>query len=305
MAEDVSERSSGSGKDDDSELRVAQCGPAGRHTPAIRVAFVRRREYGLSWPGAVYPGDQAREKYIHRLRTEAEQMGIDLTLREQPLYDEEETDQWLEEVESEKPDGQLLVLQDRHGPAWHAANGAVELGVPTVIFCTIGASFTTNTRSFVDRAGAVIYSAPEFDQAIYGMKMLSALARMRRTRCLVLHGEETYDEKLADTGIELRHLPESTYVEYYRNTEVTPAIRGLAKEYELRADELTNASQEDVLNAARGFAACVRIIREHEGDAITMDCLGMGRRNTDVPLPCLAWSGRRSQPLLGLPRLPG
>jgi hypothetical protein len=291
MAEDGSESSARTGVDDTkSSLEVGQCGPAGRYTPSIKVVFVRRREYGMSWPGAVYPGDEARERYVRRLRMEAGKMGIELGLREQPLYDDEETDRWLNEVESDKPDGLLLILQDRHGPAWHAANGAAELGIPTVIFCVIGASFTTNTRNFKDRAGAVIYSAPEFDQAIFGLKMLAALARMRRTRCLVLHGDETYDERLADTGIELRHLPESTYVEAYKGTEVSPAIRALAKEYEERAEALTNAGHQDVVNAARGYAACARIIKEHEGDAITMDCLGMGRRNPEVTLPCLAWS---------------
>ncbi len=272
------------------QLDVGQCGPAGEYVPTVRAAFVRRKEYGLSWPGAVYPGDEARERYVRRLRLEAEDMGIDLVLREQPLYNEGDTDRWLEEVEAEKPDGHLLILQDRHGPAWYAAEGAVDLGIPTVIFCTIGASFTTNTRNYVDRQGVVIYSAPQFDQAIFGMKMMAALARMKRTRCLVLHGEEAYDERLADTGIELRHLPERTYVEAFKNTDISPPIRELADQYEREAGTLTNASHEDVLKAARAYAACTRLIEDHESDAITMDCLGMGRRNPDVPLPCLAWS---------------
>ncbi|MBN1816697.1 MAG: twin-arginine translocation signal domain-containing protein, partial [Sedimentisphaerales bacterium] len=34
--------------------KIAPCGPAGRYTPTIKAAFVRRQEeYGMWWPGAV------------------------------------------------------------------------------------------------------------------------------------------------------------------------------------------------------------------------------------------------------------
>ena len=267
-----------------------QYGPAGRYSPRIKVAFVRREEYGMWWPGAVYPGDEARKKYVSRLEKEAGNMGVDLQLRTEPIHNGEQANRWMEKVENEGPDGHLLVLQDRHGPAWDAARSAVKLDVPTVIFCPIGASFTTNTRHFTDQTGAVLYSAPEFDQAIYGMKMLAAAARMKKTRCLVLQGNKTHERTLADTGIGLRHLPESSYVNAFKDTATSSSIRSLAKKYRQQARDLANTDQKDLLEGVRAYAAAHRVMEENEGDAITMDCLGMGRENSGVPLPCLGWS---------------
>src|SRR4030042_1511339 len=41
---------------------IRACGPASKHTPTIKAAFVRRKEdYGMLWPGAVYDGQAARK----------------------------------------------------------------------------------------------------------------------------------------------------------------------------------------------------------------------------------------------------
>jgi len=274
----------------EASLEVGRCGPAASYSPRIKVAFVRRKKYGMAWPGAVYPGDKARKRYVRRLKKEAKDMDVDLRLRQKPLYDDKAVGRWLKEVKAEEPDGHLLVLQDRHGPAWPAAKGAAKLDVPTVIFCPLGAAFTTNTRHFTGEPGLVLYSTPDFDQALFGMKMLAAGARMRKTRCLVLEGDNTGEEELADSGISLRSLPVSTYVDAFKSTDPSSAVRSLAKDYRNRAESLTDAGQEDLLEGARAYAATARVIREHEGDAVTMDCLPMGRANPDVPLPCLAWS---------------
>ena len=55
--------------------KIAPCGPASTHRPRIQAAFVRRQEdYGMWWPGAVYDGEAARERYTQDVRATAEEL---------------------------------------------------------------------------------------------------------------------------------------------------------------------------------------------------------------------------------------
>ena len=74
------------------------CGQASRYVPVINAAFVRRKEeYGMLWPGAVYDGESARNKYADDVTKAAEGMGLKFNLRPAPLYSLEEAAQWLED----------------------------------------------------------------------------------------------------------------------------------------------------------------------------------------------------------------
>ena len=101
---------------------------------------------------------------------------------------------------------------------------AVELGIPTVIFSPLGTSFTTNTVHMADKPGCVVYSTNDFSQPAYGMKMLKAGTRMKRTRCVVIKGDERIETTLADTEITLQYVPANTFIDIYNNMPVSDEI---------------------------------------------------------------------------------
>ena len=181
---------------------VRSYGAASGFVPQIRAAFVRRKEeYGMWWPGDIYDGEAARRKYTEELNKTAKALGVELDIKSSPIYSLEEADEWLAEAKDSQVDGLMMLLLDRQQHTWPTAHKAAESGIPTVIFSPLGTSFTTNTVHLVDKPGCIIYSTNDFSQPVYGMKMLKAGARMKRTRCVVIKGKERTETTLADTGI--------------------------------------------------------------------------------------------------------
>lgn len=272
--------------------RIRTYGPASRCAPTVKATFVRRKEdYGMWWPGAVYDGEAARRKYSAQLKQTAKSLGVKLDVRAVPIYSVEEADAWLAEAKADKVDGLVIVLLDRQRHSWPTAYKAAQSGIPTVIFSPVGTCFTTNTLALADKSGCVVYSAEEFDQVVYGMKMLKAGAKMRLTRCVVLKGDKRFDEPLADVGITLRHLPVKAYLDEYHKINVTDDVATVAEYYMRKARRRRGATRQDVMNGVKGYFACRNILEREGGDAITMDCLGaIARTKSKESLPCIAWS---------------
>jgi hypothetical protein len=260
--------------------------------PTIKAAFVRRKEeYGMWWPGAVYDGEAARKKYTDQMIKTAKAFGLRLDLRPEPIYGLEEAEAWLAEAKAANVDGLVVMVHDRQKHSWPTAIKAAESGIPTVIFSPLGTSFTTNTMLLADKPGCVIYSTDDFSQAAYGMKMLTAGAKMRRVRCVVLKGDRQFDEPLADLGITLRYLPAKTFLEEYNRTPVTDEMLAMTEDYLRRARRRTGASPQDVINGVKSYFIARNIVEREKADAITMDCLGaIGKTGSKVSLPCIAWS---------------
>jgi len=269
---------------------IRQCGPASTCVPTIRAAFVRRREeYGMWWPGAVYDGEAARQTYAAQMAETAARIGAKLDLRPEPIYSLEEGQAWIADAEAAKADGLMLVMLDRQQHSWPTARKVAASGIPSIIFSPLGTSFTTNTVHLAETPGNIVYATNAFEQAAYGMKMLSAAARMRRTRCVVIKGNRRHDAPLADTGITLRYIPAGDFIAEYRRTPDSDEILAMARGYMRRARYRIGATEQDVINGLKSYCVAGRLLEREGGDAITMDCLGaLGK--IDVSLPCIAWS---------------
>jgi hypothetical protein len=269
---------------------IRACGPASKYTPSIKAAFVRRKEdYGMLWPGAVYDGRAARKMYTEQMASTAKKLGAKLDLRPEPIYSLPEAEGWVAEAEAQKAAGMFLVVLDRQKHAWPTAQKVGGSPIPSIIFSPLGTSFTTNTIDLAETPRCIVYSTNDFGQAAYGMKMLCAGAKMRRTRCVVIAGDKRYDTPLADLGITLRHVPAGTFIDEYNRTPDTKEIIAMADDYIRRARKQTGCTKRDVINGVKSYYVAGKILEDEQADAITMDCLG-ALGNIKVSLPCIAWS---------------
>jgi hypothetical protein len=269
---------------------IRACGPASKYVPTIKAAFVRRKEeYGMLWPGAVYDGKAARKMYSDKLISTAKKLGTKLILRSESIYSLAEAQSWIAEAEAENTDGLVLIMLDRQKHSWPSAQKVAQSKIPSIIYSPLGTSFTTNTIHLVDTPGCVIYSTNDFNQAAYGMKMLYAAAKMRRTRCVVIRGRNHSESPLADTGITMRVVPATTFIEQYNLTADSKDILAMADDYLRRARRITGATRQDVINGVKSYYVAGKILEKEQADAITMDCLG-ALGNIKVSLPCIAWS---------------
>jgi hypothetical protein len=275
------------------KMLVPSLGPYGEasaYVPKIRAAFVRREEdYGMWWPGDVYDGESARRTYTEELSQTARTLGMELDIRSNPIYNLEEADQWLAEVKASQADGLMLLLLDRQQHTWPTAQKAAASGIPTVIFSPLGTSFTTNTVHLADKPGCIVYATNDFSQPAYGMKMLKAGSRMKRTRCVVIKGNERAETTLADTGITLQYVPADTFINIYNAMPVSDEIIAMTDAYVNQAKGLKDATRQDVLNGIKSYLVAGEIMKNEKADAISMDCLG-ALGGEKVSLPCISWS---------------
>jgi hypothetical protein len=266
-------------------------GQASGYLPKIKAAFVRRKgEYGMRWPGAVYDGDAAMKNYTEQLKQAAGVIGFSLDLRDLPIYQLEEADVWLKEAKESKADGLMVLVHDRQDHAWPTAQKAAESGIPTVIYSPLGTSFTTNTINLANKPGCVVYSTDDFRQAIFGLKMLKAGARMKRSRCVVIKGKERRETLLtSDTGITLQYIPADTFINIYNSLSVNDEVLKMADDYVKQANLIKFATRQDVINGIKSYLVAGKILENEKADAISMDCLG-ALGNIDISLPCISWS---------------
>ncbi len=269
---------------------IKACGPASDYKPLIKAAFVRRKEdYGMLWPGAVYDGEAALNKYTEQLNETSAKLKIRFNLKPVPLYTPEDADNWIGEAKQAGADGLMLVMLDKQTFAWQTAKKVAGAGIPMILFSPLGTSFTSNTAELAEKPGCVIYATNEFSQAAFGMKMLEAGARIKKARCVVIKGDKRMERSLADTGITLQYVPAQTFLEEYRALPVTKEIEAMADDYIHKAGKLIKATRQDVINGIKSYWVAGRFLEKEKADAISMDCLGaLGQ--TEVSLPCIAWS---------------
>jgi len=269
---------------------IKPCGPASKVTPTLHATFVRREEpYGMWWPGAIYDGEAAREKYTRLIQDTAKRLGMKLDLRPAPIHSNQEADAWVAEAKEAGPDGLLVVLLDRQKHSWPTAAKAMDSGIPTVVYSPVGTSFTTNTTRVADKPNSVIYATDDTTQLVYGMKMVQGRAKMRAARCVVLKGRKRQDKTLADLGMTLRYVPAGDFLAEYKKTATDAEIRAIADAYVKQATHMAGPTKQDVINGVKSYIVARRLLEREEADAISMDCLGaLGR--SKVSLPCIAWS---------------
>ncbi len=270
--------------------RIRSYGAASDYVPKIKAAFVRREEeYGMRWPGAVFDGKTAKEMYTEKLIRTAKNLNVEMDIKSTPIYNLEEADEWITGAKSSRADGLIMMMLDRQEHAWPSAVKATDSGIPTVIFSPLGTSFTTNTIHLAEKPGCVVYSTNDFSQLAYGMKMLKAASRIKRTSCVVIAGNERRKTLLADTGITLQYVPSDTFFDIYNSMPVNDHIIAMADKYIDQAKEMRYADRQDVINGIKSYLVAGKIMENEKADAISMDCLG-ALGDKEISLPCISWS---------------
>ncbi|MHC4647773.1 MAG: hypothetical protein ACYTBJ_20100 [Planctomycetota bacterium] len=274
----------------DAEAHPSASGRGAKYVPKIKAAFVRGKvDDGMGWPGDIKDGKAALKEYREKIRTEAKELGVKLSLRSEPIYSIEEAGGWVSEAKAEKADGLLLVLLDRQGDSWPTAFKAADSKIPTVVLAVIGTGPTTNAINVSKRSGVLTYSTRDFGQVAYGMKMLKAGAKLREMRFIVLSGNERRDEEVQHLGTKLRYLPAKSFVEEYMRTPLTNEVKSIVTEYITKARKLSGVSEEDLLGGVKSYIVARRILEREEGDGIAMDC-HRAFSGTELSCPCIAWS---------------
>jgi hypothetical protein len=263
-------------------------GHATSYEPIIEAAMVRRKEdYGMFWPGAIYNGQKAIDRYTAQVKKTAKILGMKLNLKKDPIYSNAEADSWIAKVKSTKPDGIVLLVLDRQQHSWPTAYKVADLGIPTVIFAPLGCAFHSNTAPLGDKPGCVVYSTSLEDsgQLQFGMKMLEAGAKMRHSRAILFRGNNQGESTMGDLGIKVITFPLQVYIDEVNKIPDSNNVLSMTEDLMRRAHQQIGATKEDVINGVKGYFAARKILEREKGDSMTLaGCVDLVKYR-----PCIAW----------------
>ncbi len=263
--------------------------------PDVCVAFLRpKAKYWLGWPGTAWDKN-ACQAYVKKSQALIEKFGQELKVRvafePEPLYDGGTVEKFIAKVKSTKPKG--VILMPLHMNQWRTVNHITKTcGARTIIFAPLGTAFTGHLAEVSRRPGVYLISSADFElnPVRYGMKMIRTEHEVRRTRVAVLRGNQKKDQVLEPFGLKLRHLPRQLFPDTFKTIGETPEVVAMADEYQKGAKKTVEPTRTDLINAARNYYACMKILEDHDCHGFTMDCLGLVTERKIPCPPCMAYA---------------
>jgi hypothetical protein len=118
--------------------------------------------------------------------------------------------------------------------------------------------------------------------------MLKTIWDMKHSRIVVVRGGKTVDRPLDVIGTTLHYIPRQRFADEYNKADTTDEMRQIAEYYRKEAKKIVEPKPEDILNAAKNYVVCRKIMAAENCHGYSMDCLGLvGSRTT--PPPCIAF----------------
>lgn len=273
--------------------------------PSVRAVFVRPDidKYWMGWPGAAYDIRARQKQYTKVLTDAAEKFGIKLEITAEPVCSCEDVNKLLENLKKSPPDGLIVTTMCLHHTgftAWkHVNNIAKNRGkIPTIVFSPMGTSFTGNLQENRNIHGVFVSATQDIDWLSFGMRMLNTIWQMKNTRICIAAGDKTKDRKLEVIGTTLHYVPTKRFLEEFQKVQVSDEARAMADFYSKNAQRIVEPTKQTILNAAKNYFVCRRIMADENCQGFSMDCLGPVGGRLMQP-PCLAFSRLRDEGGLG------
>lgn len=265
----------------------------GRFRPRPRVralsAIVRMPPpYWLGWPGTSYDVSGAEREYGETFAAAARRVGVELAPFGSALENEEAVGRFVRQVQDEKPDAVLVMIQ--HIYVWRWVRQIAEAGVPTLVFSPVGMAFTGQVKDLSRRPGVHVISSLDTGAVEQGLRMVRAKKQLEATRLLVVAGKERKEEKWEGIGTTLQYIPRNELHELFAQAPVTDEMKEIASHMRRRAKKVVEPSRDDLLNAARSYVTAKRLLAREQCHALTTDCLGMVSTKVVPTPPCMAAS---------------
>jgi len=273
--------------------------------PLVRVAFVRPKvdRYWMGWPGAGYDIKARQRQYTEILNRAAKKLEVDLVVSQSPLDGPAAVNGFLGSVQRMPPQGLILISMCLHHPgfnSWgHMNNIAKNRGdIPTIVVSPMGTSFTGNLQATRDIPGVYVAAIQDLEWLEFGLRMIRTVWDMKHTRICICAGSKTEDRPLNVIGTTLRYIPTSRFVEEFKKVEASEEVRAMADYYANHAKKIVEPTKEDILDAAKNYVVCRRLMEAENCQGFSMDCLGPVGAHKIKP-PCMAFSRLRDEGGLG------
>ncbi len=282
---------------------------SGKEPATVRVAFLyppsealRRPGAWWSWPGNDFDAEGRQKQYTRRLREIEQKLAMRLVIEETPLHSEPGVTHFISEVKRSKPDGVLLI--PFHNPSFREMNRIVdglaakpgaeakpsESGIPVLIYSTLGVHHGS-VKAYERPGLCFIQTLDDLEAVEYGLRMIKTACLMKQSRIISIAGAaEPSEATVPGLGTNVRRLALSRFVDEVNATQVTGAVKELARSYRENAKGILEPREPEIVTAAKVHFACKRILEAEQGDAIMIDCLRRGEL-----MPCMSFMTLRDE----------
>jgi hypothetical protein len=262
----------------------------------IRVVYLRPKgKYWLGWPGTFWDPDGFADKSRRQVEQFAKELAVTLAFEPAPLHEKPQIEAFVNKVQAERPKGVLVFPLHADEFILGNVDQISKSGIPTIIFAGLGVwhtGFVQQVLPAMRRSGVYMPSSSDYElgPVRFGMKMIQANYRLRRTKVAVIRGGETLEQRMEPLGLTIRFLPRKRFPDTLKTIQETPEVLAMVDEYLKAARKVVEPTRQDLINAAKNYFASLKIMEEEGCQGISMDCLGLVHDRELPTPPCLAWS---------------
>jgi len=265
-----------------SPARAAEAKPPAK--PVIHAVFVRPKKTPVvSWPGGQTDVAAQQALFAKTIAEAATRLGVQLAMRAEPLENREHVNAYLAELKKAPGDGLLICAMELTlwPDVFHLAQNRGPL--PTVVYSNL-TSFTGHMLPTRKLPKTFVGATQEVGWLAFALRMLWSIWRMKQARMAILAGNETKEAVVPGLGTTLRYLPAARFDEELKKVEASDEVRAMADQYAKSAQEIVEPKAPEILDAAKNYVACKRILETEHCDGLSFACLG---RTNPV---CMAFS---------------
>ncbi|HUT24211.1 MAG TPA: hypothetical protein VM492_07725 [Sumerlaeia bacterium] len=255
-----------------SSLFAAETRPAGR--PVVKVVFIRpEKPFIVSWPGGNCDTNAQQALFTKTLRDAAEELDVQLEVRDQPMMEKGEVAAYVDALKQSPPDGLIVGAMCLSG--WDPVNQIVnDRGdVPSIIYSHVS-GFTAHLQCGRNAPRTFMGATQDVGWLSFALRMLSAIWQMKNTRILVVAGAGSNEQTFGQVGTTFHWIPKARFQEEFAKVRTSKEVRAIAKYYRRNAKKIVEPSDSDVLEAAKNYVACRRLMEAEQCQGIAIDCLG-------------------------------
>jgi hypothetical protein len=255
-----------------SSLFAAQTTPGSK--AIIRVVFIRPEEpVVVSWPGGNCDVAAQQALFTKTLTEAATQLGVRLEVEAKPMSKPDEVGRYLAQIKKTPSHGLIVCAMEL--TLWPLVDQIVEKrgGIPTIVYSNLS-GFTSNLQCARNTAKTYLGATQDVGWLAFGLRMLSTIWRMKNTRILFVAGGETKDTAVAGLGTVFHWIPKRCFDEEFAKVAASDEVRAIAGFYAKNAEKIVEPTNADIIESAKNYVVCRRLIETEKCHGIAIDCLG-------------------------------
>jgi hypothetical protein len=209
-------------------------------------------------------------------------------VRAKTISKKEEVGAYLNQIKKAPPDGMIVCAMELE--LWAQVDQVVQGrgDVPTVVYSNMS-GFTSHLQCGRNTPGTYLGATQDVGWLAFALRMLSTIWRTKHTRILFVGGSECKEATVAGLGTVFHWIPKARFADEFKQVAASDEVRAIADFYANAAQKIIEPTPADILEAAKNYIVCRRLMEAEGCQGIAIDCLGWKN-----PV-CLAYSKLRDE----------